>query len=617
MLKKKRLKKNTGERRQISNVALLACLLLGFTHAVHSAEIAGSPADGGHLRIAPIRFSSQSGGYVQYLWQRTAYNNIASTSQSISFSVYTGIQAYSYIWQPWFSQVSAGLSLGLGNSHSNSSASSSNKSSTIGLGSNASIKLLPKSRFPFEAKISRSRNLQRNGLNSNTSTDQFTIISLIQRFEPRSGVIAGGLTFNHDVSENFISAPSKSDSLSLDFIHTPALLHSISVRGSVRRNYRPAFNYRSLTDSFSLKHSFRPNQFFSTNSILDLNKSSYKQDKIANDLSSKQFNSVGSWRSTNDALNLTGSARFYSIGSSSNGKPSPQSSGTNLYFSTYYAFSQGVRATGSINVNDDIASGQSVSSNVSLTSTKSFTDITNISGWVYKRYISGSLSSQNRTVSNSSQFSSTSQNLGLSGGHSLTKGTFLFGGPLIANTNQSLGFSVSTDSSAAPNLPLGTNASLSWSLKGQNSLTQTETRLSISDSRNLGSNHSLGTTQLYNLQALRTQGLARHQSLNGNLTVQRTFRGSSLTSPSSSSFSTRASVNYIHSRVFNVPNLVFLSSFKIDHSNQARNFSNRSISWENNLDYFIGSLELKFRTSLEKIDNNNRYFMLFSAKRSF
>jgi hypothetical protein len=66
--------------------------------------------------------------------------------------------ANTFIWQPWFARVSGGLGLGF-----NTSSTMTGKSSGNIVTGNAIFSLLPSSRFPFEARFSRSDSRKRAG----------------------------------------------------------------------------------------------------------------------------------------------------------------------------------------------------------------------------------------------------------------------------------------------------------------------------------------------------------------------------------------------------------------------------------------------------------------------
>jgi hypothetical protein len=340
---------------------------------------------------------------------------------------------------------------------------------------------------------------------------------------------------------------------------------------------------------------------------------SYRQTNTVNSLYSQQFNTMGSWRPQNSTLTLTGGARLYNFDSSNS--IANAKNGTNMYLSAYYILSKGMRASGSINVSDN-SGVQSITTNASLTSVKSFTDITNIAGFVYKRYISGSLSNQNRSSSGASQSSSNSQNLALSAGHSLTHQTLLFGSGLTSNANQVISSGVSSNGSTAPIVHLSTNGSVSWTHLELAERNRSSVRLSAGDSRNLNSN-SNGPVQLFNVQASREEGLARNQSLMGNLTLQLTRQAASANSISSQSTSASAAVNYKHTRAFKVPHLIFLSALRINKSTIFNGQTEKTTFWENNFNYMIGKLEMRLDTRISRINNVNRSTLTFLMKRSF
>lgn len=616
MFREKRLKNDTIGTSQISYAAFLVWLVFGIPCAALSAEESSAPTERTTLRLAPIRFAISGGGNINYLLRhdRDPYGN--STNQSAGIMVFSSIQAYSFIWQPWFARVGAGLGLELSNNRSSSTQSESSKSTSVGISGNASLNLIPQSRFPFGASLFKRNSRQKSGLNANDSSGQTFGLYLTQGYSSRNSLTQGNMAYNYTASQDTRSNPNKKNTFSLDLSHQPFIYHIYRIGANIAREYRPLIDYRSLINTLNSGYTYKPSVTFSVTSALNLYKASYRQANNSSSTSSQQFNTLSAWRPQNSSLTLTGSARIYKFQSSSNTISSRQSDLTNIYLGAYYVLSQGIRASGSIIVTDSLGT-QTLATNATLTSVKAFTDVTNISGFVYKRYISGSLSNQNRSTSGSSQSSSTSQSLSLSAGHSLTNNTRLYGSPLISNVNQIISSSISSSASTSPNAHLSTSGSMAWARAGQKDRSNTTVRLSASDSRDLSSNSNRTPMQIFNLQAGRNEGLARNQSLYGNLTMQLTRQGASSTTQSSRSSSANANLNYKHMRAFNVPRLLFISTIRIDHNNLINKQTEDIFSWENNLLYTIGKTDLGLYVIYMESNNIKHSSLTFKASRSF
>jgi hypothetical protein len=616
MLKKKRLENGITTASLISHVIFLTCNILLLSHSAYSAEVVNQPLVGSSYRMAPIRFSVDGGGYISYLLLRSTAGNSANIIQSLNLSTYTGIQARSFIWQPWFAQVKGGLVLGFNKGLSNSSQSSSNKSSGLSVGGDASLKLIPTSRFPFEASIAKNRSKQGSGLTSNSAITKSTFLSLTQRFDKRNGSMRGSLGFTHDLSDDGKFAPNTNDVFSLEFQHVPAALQQVRVIALVKRSLLPRSDSRSLINNFTLNYIAKPTLFFSINSILNLNNVKSQQANNIDNNRSKQISIASNWFSPkNAALNINGSVRAYSLSGASNSRrAATASNGANFQLSTSYFISNQVRARGSVSINDSNSVGQSISTNISLTSTKAFSDIATKFGWQYRKYAAASIFNLNQVVSNNT---SNSLGLSLSAGHSLTKSNKLWLGLLTSNANQTTSRSFSTDALAQDSLPLNSNGSITWSALGRESRSQTTARITASDLRAFGNGNKIGASQLYSLQVSRTQSLPRYQSLSGNISMQKSNVASSPTAKSSSTQSARAMVSYNHSRLLQVRNLTFSSMLRVDRNNTIDTLSANTVSWDNNFKYIVGSLELDSRISLEKIGNTQTSLVQFLARRSF
>lgn len=618
MLNKKHLKSDLGSAGRFFNIVLLASLGFNFFHPAFSAEVSSPSPSTSSFRVAPIRLSIDTGGFVSYMMLRSTFSNTTQTSQTATVSVYSNAQARSYIWQPWFSTIQGGLGLGINNSHSTSSASSSNKSVGLTTRGNASIKLIPKSRFPFEASISSSVARQRSGFNSNDTVNQFTKISLSQLFSARNGLMRGGISITRDIASERKFTPNTNDVFALDFLHVPFLPHTITVAATVQRRFQPRSNSRSLINNFKLNYSAKPTQYIALNSLINLSNNSSRQSGNVNSGSAKQLSILGNWSSpTNTALNISASARAFTLSSSGTTGITTIRDGTNLNLSSRYGISRAVRAAGSINVSDSNLGGQTINTNVSLTSTKGFSDITDISGFIYKRFVGASLSNQNQIASNAPEQSRNALSLGANAGHSLTKQQAFFDGRLITNANQSISRSISTQSTIRNTLPLASNGSVWWTFSGTKTRTQATVRLTASDTRDLSNDKILPTTQIYGLLFTRSEALPRSQTLNGNFDLQAVRRSSTLTMPGSSSVGARAMINYANARTFNVRNLAFSSSLKLNRNQQFSSLTENTTSWDNNFIYILGALELKLRYNVEQTGGNTLSTLQFFARRSF
>ncbi|NOU01788.1 MAG: hypothetical protein HOO95_09495 [Gallionella sp.] len=618
MLKEKYPKSNLVKVSRLFGIVLLASLGFVSYRSAFSAEMSKSPANISPFRVAPIRLSIDTGGFVNYLMLRSTYANTSQINQTATLSIFSNLQARSYIWQPWFSTIQGGLGLTISNSHSNSSASSSSKSTGISTRGSASIKLIPKSRFPFEASINTNIARQRSGFSSSDTITQFTMITLSQRFAARDGRLRGGFSLTRDIAREQQFSPSTNDVFALEFAHVPFLPHTVTASATVQRRLQPRFNSRTVANDFKLNYSARPTQYTAINSLINASSNNSRQADKVSEGSAKQLSVLGNWSSsTNQALSLSASARAFTLSSTGAVKSTTILNGTNLNLNGRYVISQTVRATGSINVSDTNIAGQTIFTNVSLASNKGFSDITDMSGFVYKRFIGANLSNQNQINSSAPEQSRNALSLGATAGHSLTKQKALFDGRLVANINQTISKSISTQSTNKNPLPLLTHGSIGWNFSGIKTRTEATARLTASDTRDIGNDHTTPTTQIYGLLIKRTDTLPHFQTLNGSIDLQAVNRSASITMSGSSSVSSRAMINYTNGRPFNIRNSTFTSSFKMSRNQQFTTVSENTFGWDNNFIYILGALELKLRFNAEKFSGNTITTLQFNARRPF
>jgi hypothetical protein len=614
MLKQKRLKKRSVGISQISAFAIF--LLLGYSQVAVSAE-ASAQVERTSLKLAPIRLAVSSGGRLTYALRRQAFLDRKTSDQSLGLLVFYGVQAQSFIWQPWFARVNGGLNLNVNNNVSNATGYSTNKSTGLDLLSNISLRLVPGSRFPFSASISKSNGRQRSGLTANDSTSHSTTLTLTQGYSSLNKFTRASANLNHTTGGNSTAKISKKDLFFLNIDHRPSTLQTLFVEGETVRDLRPLDNFRSLTSRLNSSHSYKPNNTLSVNSIFSIINTSYKQDSSTSNASSQQFNSLGNWRLNNSALTITGGVRLINSSENINNGTNKKNSANNLFLASNYIFSKGIRASGSINIHDELGV-QTASTNFSLTSTKAFSDITNISGFVYKRFLSGSLSNNNSTSSGSSQKSNNSQSLGISAGHSLTNNTRLFDNNLISNINQVISSSISSTAVQASTPQLATTGSMSWARAAKLDRSTSRLRVTASDSRPLGNNNGntvgakQGSIDTFNLQGSRNEGLTRNQSLLGNVTLQKVYQSASNTTNTNAS----AAINYSHTRLFNISSLIFVSTLQVNN-NLSNSQNEQSFLWENNFAYHIGKLDFKLDTRISRIGKSNQTSLLFFTTRSF
>jgi hypothetical protein len=623
MLRSKQVKNGSTEVNRLSSVVLVTGLIFGWSQSAFSSE----PP---HLQLAPIQFISRVGGNIGYIFQSTRVGSYSASQQSLGGNVDLTVAARSYLWQPWFSRVSATLGVSMSAAIAQSSNSRSTQSGGTGLTGEASLNMLPYTRFPFSARIYRNETQANgflSGINSNYINSGFDIS---QNYRSLDGRFDSITSYGRSTNRRGSATPENiSDQLNIYLTGQPLYsTQTFNVVGVLSNVYRPLGGERNLMDTLVANHRYQPNSIASVSSVLNLIKSTNiitpafgSQQKY--DYKAQQFSSFASWRPEGNPLTLTSSARLFRSNSRNNGIVASEFNDTNLNLGANYAWSNLLRMYGSVNINDN-SGVQTISTAAALTAQKGFgeRDSTTLGGFRYTRYVGASLGNQTTTTNSQNQSATTSvQQLGVSAGHSLSKSTTLGNGRF--GTDLSQGLSTTVSSRGSPSTHLNHNGSLTWSRSEGKETSMVSLR--AADSRTLSNPQNF--FQLINLQASRNERLALNQSLVGNLTMQASRSGSKgVSTPFIGSSS--ADLTYRHERLFKVKNLSFYSTLKIQSKDIAlsKNAANQqysttqdhaNVSWENNFDYFIGRLKLNLNTRIMEANNVIQSSLFFSMSRSF
>ncbi len=123
MLRAKLVKLDTYGISHISGVMLVAYLIMGWSRPAFSAEPAATPDEQPHLQLAPIDISHSVGGYLGYIYDRTATGAISTNQQTLYVGVNGNVGLQSFFWQPWFAKINANLSANVNSARTSSSTS--------------------------------------------------------------------------------------------------------------------------------------------------------------------------------------------------------------------------------------------------------------------------------------------------------------------------------------------------------------------------------------------------------------------------------------------------------------------------------------------------------------
>lgn len=139
--------------------------------------------------IPPIRWGGHTS--TNYNW-----NDSSSGTRSLTNTNLVNMRASSYIYQPWYAQVSGDLSLLTGNTtQSGNGSAQDSRSTSVNYGGNLS--LFPQSRFPFQAYVQQSDS--RAQANASSTEYTSTRFGARQSYRPLVGRYNYSGSYDHSV----------------------------------------------------------------------------------------------------------------------------------------------------------------------------------------------------------------------------------------------------------------------------------------------------------------------------------------------------------------------------------------------------------------------------------
>ncbi len=545
--------------------------------------------------IPPIRLW----GSASYDMRREDGSGVALDSTLLT----TQLSASTFLWQPWFAQVSG--SLGLVTSALDTETSQQADTLT----GSGRLYLLPMSRFPFEAWF--DRNDSRSEAVLLDSQFVSTRWGLTQRYSPATGNTHYLATYEHAGQTRDDGGEDAFDALQLD-VNGQRDLHSYQLNGRFTRN-----DGSGLDNSFEGllgRHTWRRDDALSVETLANLNWVSNGSDGGGGSQTDSRFlqvNSFAIWR-PNEKWLISGGGRVFDL-LTENGTASNQAQSIAANAGASYQWSRLTRFNGTISLAQTENAG-----NAGLSSSQSLgvshqPDPIPFGRYSYQWFTSAAVS--NRTGEDASQH--------LSGqlSHSVDRSFELSSASSISlNLQQSLSGDVDSVASSANRI--GHNVSLTWS-RGKDGTTA-YIRASGSDSRNLGGAEEV--FQLLNLQASLTQISGSRSSWNGNFTLQGTRQITPDAPDGGFDVAASGDLSYLNTRFFGINRLRFISQYKVNDTR----FSNRnsgqleaisrnqeSRSWENRMEYAIGRTNLSLGLRLAEVEGEARYLLQLKLTRFF
>ena len=612
LIAKPRWNKSTIANRK-RNVIILACLASSWMHPAFSADSSTSDAVPAKKRasswqLAPI--ATNWGGSIGYdIIQRSNSSSNPVTQQRIILNLKG--KGITYISKPWIALVKGTIDFTAYKMRIADSSSSNNN-----IGGDIGLYLLPYSRFPFDAILSKRESFSGPGFGSLGS--QTTRLDLAQRYAPRNKKERYSLTGYRAETVSTAEYSYSSYGYAIAFDTTRLRKQTLSINGTRDYSTRYIDDSKLQFSHFKVDHRFVPTKEISVTSYGSLtSRREYQQGTDSN--RNRELNSTVIYRPQ---------APYYAIGSArlnvydAGGGSQKRLANGNLGFS--YKASQHIRLYASANANaykSDTETKQTLSTTQTVSAGYPLASFSLV-GWRYSSRISGSIinSTRNSTVTtstDSSTESSSRQSVSVSPSHGVSRGFPLNGGMFSLSLSQSVSLSESTNSQATGSL--GHSAAIGW--RRSQGTSNTSINLSGRDSRSL--KNTQNSTQFVHLSANITETINRDSKLTGTLAIQSTRSTNVDSTTSLNSTNSNASLTYNHLRAFGIRRLIFSSNLSAFSSAplpvmQAPPSDQGPIAWDNTLSYTIGKLTSSLKVSLYKQgDGKTSSYIWFSLKRYF
>ena len=587
-------------------------------------------------------------GMAPVRWGLTVSDNLRwskldSGETSTSHLQQIQFRANSYLWQPWFAQVSGSLGLVSGVDHTKAlgtAEDSSNRQTSVVGG--ALINLFPVSRFPFVAQLEVSDSRTSNDL---TETDfRSTRLSLRQTYRNLKGDFSANASFDHsrldgDFGGDTVNAVSMGFSKAFE-------RQSVAGDFSYARNTQ-SDDSRSDDSRFdnsgsaslmraSARHTYRSSAALGIDSNLSYNDSDQRfggGGSLGSGLGRFRFlqaTSFATWTPENSRWRGTGTARLFQADTSFSGDGGSSRS-LSLNGSASYLLNRNATLYGGLGVslvrsddNSSVLTTQTVGANYNG-------DVLALGNYSYNWYASANLANQ------SGADEGATRTLNMSVGHGLNRGWEL---SPTSSVSANLGQTVSATQTnrLGSSRGISHNAGVSWRAYPSESLTS-YVSLSAADSRNTGDNAN--SFQLINFQANGQWQLSRYSSASADFTWQHTRQSNNLhlidreqtgdlledTESSGSGSAMGGSMSYVHARAFGVRGLRYMLLFNANSSQttvdtrlQGNPDADRDLvtkSLEQRLDYRVGRLNVRLSTRIAEVDGKKNALILLRISRDF
>ncbi|MCW5666182.1 MAG: hypothetical protein KIT35_20315 [Piscinibacter sp.] len=543
----------------------------------------------------------------------------------------TEVDFASWLWQPWFVQVRAGIGGLVASDRSEGAGSQADRSTSGAATGRLAVSVFPQSRFPFElrADVTDSR-AQGESLGGDYRAQR---LSLTQSWRPETGNTQ--LQFVAERSR-LTTADGADDTV--DALRATALwqrgAHSVDGGLALTRNTRSDTGDESRIDSLNLRHSFQDAAALQVDTLASWNDVQLRGagfPAFSTDI--RQLSSFATWRPREgDALYragrplyVTASARWMDAGvDTGEGTQRARTMNGALGLTQELSRQWRVFAAGSGTVVENGSAPRTAALTGNLGAQWSG-DALPIGAWSWQRNAALTVGATRATGT------PLRETVAAQASHGVVRAVLLGEGESLAlNVTQALGV-LSDSQTPAASRTLAHSASLYWQSAAGGS-TQSYAGLTLSESRTRAD--ADGRFRLVNLQFSRRTQIDRHASWSGDLTLQATCSDSEQvdaltglrgTPESSWQHYGSGTLSYEHQRAFGVPRLRFSALLAVN----SVQFERRALgdidaprervteSLENRLDYTIGRLDARLSARVARVEGRGVAALFLRVQRRF
>ena len=517
----------------------------------------------------------------------------------------------SYIWQPWFAQVSGGI----GGVMSNERGDRGGRST--GLTGNGALSVFPTSRFPFQASFDVADN--------RTSEQFFGQEYQTRRFGVRQSYRTAAGDANYTAS--FDRSTLVSSSFGRDTVDVLAASHNrsfgphrIDASASHTRNTREASGESAGFTSLYGSHNFHSEErLFTLSSFVNYGASDSRLNSLGAPTEVRtqvfQANSFFTWRrEEDDPLYVTGGARYFQ--SETNlGTGLTEAQQATGFASAVYRASRNLQFNASASVTQNLTN--TGGGNKLLTSQAGglsyAIDPKRFGEFQYTANLGANASNFTGGTEGNRQFLSGQAGHNLQRSYELSRAQ-----SLSLGLSQSAG--LAHDSVAGANQTLSHGANAAWRITHGDSLAGFVSA-TASDTRSFGYNET--SFQLLNLQASGQGQFGRFSSASVNLTLQGTRQDTPSSPASGFNRSINGGASYQHLQVFGIPRLRYVaqynrSDFQLNtrlsgDPNAPREQVNAS--FEQRLEYNVGKVDARLMLRFAEVDGKKNALIFFRLAR--